>query len=456
MFDSKTQVSLKLILEDLTNKFSPMLNSIRVPLALLLSERQNKRHSTVDFLVDRISNLQFMLRALFSYKGKSRAFSVEPAKFVFVIDHNREPLIKVFIDLMEKIPDEDICIFTANKSVFRRLKRSEPYNVIYVNTLVNLRFKSIYYCREVMLEILQKDPAASHFDKFSIFAALLKVDAYQALYENLLSSDVKSVVTLCDANLHEQVVSRVANKKLVKTFTLQHGMINALWFPIVSDHFFVWNEHTKVVCQDQYGVDQSKMIVAGNPFFESKTQFKKKSDIFTITYIVTNWGEKENRELFKLFKKISYLDGIRLVVKLRPNPPFKMLAMYKSWMSELEKKKIDVRYKENIGEILDQSNLLVTFHSGVPVDAMAYGVPSVLLDIFEEIRLDELVVHYDDCAVVRNEKDYIDLIVKIVSDDSFYQSLVGETKIARDKYLSNKTKIEAIEFTRSKIVGHIY
>ena len=40
-----------------------------------------------------------------------------------------------------------------------------------------------------------------------------------------------------------------------------------------------------------------------------------------------------------------------------------------------------------------QTDLIVTFHSGVPVDAMAYNIPSILLDVFDDIDLKELMSH---------------------------------------------------------------
>ena len=444
---------LKRMLEQLSGRYSPVLNSIRVPLALMLSERRNKRHSKIDYLIGIVSNSLFLIRSFLL--NKIRANEMGPLKqdYVFVIDHNREPLIKVFLDLVRTIPSDDICILTVNRSIYERLSKDNVCNILYVEKLTDINLKDIKLSLEMLNGLAKIDPCMPIFDKFSIFVNLLKIICFERVYERILSNNVCSVVTLCDANLNEQVITRVGNKYDIGTYTLQHGMINMLWFPIVSKTFFVWNQHTKDICGQNYGVDPSQMVISGNPFIEAQNIRKRSNDLFTITYIVTNWGETENRILFKLFLKVSKFENIRLIVKIRPNPPAKMLSLYYSWMSKKERERIKVVSNKDIQDVLAETDLIVTFHSGVPVDAMAYNIPTILLDIFEEIDLKSLMSHYDDCIVVNTQEDYLNIANKMINDRDCYNGFVENVINCKEKYFPNMEKGDVLRLLNEKIVS---
>ena len=270
MFESETQLLLKMVLEQLSKKFSPIFNSLRVPLAISIGERKNKRRSKANYVAAAFSDSFFLVKSLLFNKIKGKNIKSVSQKFVFVIDHNREPFINLFLEILRAIPANDVCIFTINRSIYKRLIKDNVYKVIYINNLTNFNLKVVNSLRKVDSEIINIDRAMPIFDRISVFTDILKVVCYENFYEKILSNDICSVVTLCDANLHEQVITRVANKKCVSTYTLQHGMINMLWFPIVSNYFFVWNKHTKEICNKKYGVNDSQMIITGNPFIEAQ------------------------------------------------------------------------------------------------------------------------------------------------------------------------------------------
>jgi hypothetical protein len=452
MFESETQLLLKMVLEQLSKKFSPIFNSLRVPLAISIGERKNKRRSKANYVAAAFSDSFFLVKSLLFNKIKGKNIKSVSQKFVFVIDHNREPFINLFLEILRAIPANDVCIFTINRSIYKRLIKDNVYKVIYINNLTNFNLKVVNSLRKVDSEIINIDRAMPIFDRISVFTDILKVVCYENFYEKILSNDICSVVTLCDANLHEQVITRVANKKCVSTYTLQHGMINMLWFPIVSNYFFVWNKHTKEICNKKYGVNDSQMIITGNPFIEAQEIDRIQNNVFTITYIVTNWGEIENKKLFKIFLKISNIKNIKIIVKLRPNSPHQMLSLYNSWMSKTERDNIQIIYENDIKDVLSKTDLIVTFHSGVPVDAMAYNIPSILLDVFDYIDLKELIGHYDDCVVVNSVEDYIKIVSKIVRDKGFYNDLVKEVIISREKHFLNITKNDTIKLITNNII----
>jgi hypothetical protein len=447
MFQQKVQIQARKILENLSREFSPIFKCIRVPLILMLGERENRRLPISRRLVNVALDSIFLLKLLVRTKVKIE--KIEWAH-IFVIDHNRESHISFFLKMIERIPESNVCIITTSHSIYKRLNGSNFHKVIFINNFVKINIKEIQF----LLKVSHKIATITIVERLSIFIDLLRAASYEKIYKNILSNNNYSIVTLCDAHLHEQVITKVANKKNISTYTMQHGMPNKLWFPIVSDYFFIWSKHTKEVCNKKFSVSNSNMIISGNPYIYTQEVSRIQNNIFTITYIVTNWGEIENKKLFKMFIKISNIKNIKIIIKLRPNPSFEMLNLYRSWARKTECDNIQVIYKDSIHKVLSQTDLIVTFHSGVPVDAISYNVPSILLDIFEYIDLEELVDHFNDCIIVDNIEDYIGVVNKIVKEKDFYNALVKKVRGNREKYIHNMNGDDSIEFMVNTITKY--
>lgn len=453
MYDMETQSLVKKILEKLSLKFPAVYNSLRVPLAERIGERKNKRLSNIDHLRSIIIDCLFLINALILNKLKRRQLSPINKKYIFVIDHNRRPFIKLFLDIIKKLPKGDICVFTTSRKIYSRLNKEKMFQVVYIDNFVFGDLSEIKYAAKVYNEINKIDLEVTFFDRFSRFVNLLKIACYENSYEVILSGRTSTVVTLHDAQLHEQVIARVANKKNITTFTLQHGMINYLWFPLVSDYFFIWNDSTREICKSAYDIDTSKMIVTGNPFIKPKIIERIRNNIFTITYIVTNWGEVENKILFETFLKIQNINNIKIIIKLRPNAPRHLKGLYNSWIKNCEHVNIELLSDVDINDVLAQTDLIVAFSSGVAVDAMPYHIPSILLDIFDHICLSDLVGHYHDCIVVKTPEDYINIVGQIVDNKDLYSCHLQRVISVKDRYYIDAAEDEIIQLISSKIIG---
>tara|TARA_B100000575_G_C23050522_1_gene604739 strand:- start:854 stop:1246 length:393 start_codon:yes stop_codon:yes gene_type:complete len=126
-----------------------------------------------------------------------------------------------------------------------------------------------------------------------------------------------------------------------------------------------------------------------------------------------------------------------------------MLSLYKAWTESSKAKNVEIIYKEDINSVLAETDLVVTFHSGVPIEAMAYDVPSVLLDVFEYIDLKKLMGHYEDCLIVKKEEEFVELIKRIIEIPDYYDSLVNDVKTIKPKYFLEKKQSEVIHEVRS-------
>jgi hypothetical protein len=166
---------------------------------------------------------------------------------------------------------------------------------------------------------------------------------------------------------------------------------------------------------------------------------------FTVTYIVTNWDREKNERLIDFFLKIVDCGGVVTRIKLRPNSDNYAKAFYRSKARNFGPGRVLVE-DGPIEPVLASSDMIVTFHSGVAVEAFAYGVPVVLLDIFEDIDLREHVNHYEDCFPVLTEPEYIRFVQKAVHDPSFYAMLEKKVAIVQEKYAAGNSADLACDF----------
>jgi len=359
-------------------------------------------------------------------------------QYIFVIDHNRKNFIFPFKDLIHKIYPEKVTVVSTNKNIINAF-HNENSNIqtICVDNLINFNYR--YFVKALIgIKEIKKIVDINVLEKFELFYYLYKISFYKYYYNKYLNTSIRSITTICDAHYHEHVISKIAHKKNINTITLQHAASpGPLWFPIASKYFLVWNRHALKVSVEKYKETKSIILIIGNPFSKDneKINWKRVSTRkFTVTYIVTNWGAKESEILFNCFMKINSLTDIDIIIKLRPNTSKTMLLKYRNWIKKYSNKNIRVVYKDSVEEILKKSSVIVTYHSTVPEQAILLGIPSIILDIFDYIDLKNIINHYDDCLIAKNENDYLELIRKLKDDKIFYNETVNKLNKINDKY----------------------
>jgi len=137
---------------------------------------------------------------------------------------------------------------------------------------------------------------------------------------------------------------------------------------------------------------------------------------------------------------------------LRPNASRKMIYEYASWLKKKNISSNIILGNISIEEVLENSDLIVTYHSGVPKEAMLYGVPSIILDIFQYINLKNLITHYEDVVVVHSKDEFLSEVLKILSNRQYYNDLSKNTLNNSKKYFYTKSKKESISLVADKIL----
>jgi hypothetical protein len=263
------------------------------------------------------------------------------------------------------------------------------------------------------------------------------------------------VVTLCDAHPHENAITCAAIGKGISTFTNQHGMVGDLFAPVMSDRIFVWGDVSKNELIE-IGVDQAKVIVTGKvelvpaPKTESIRQPRNTSALcrrhgfdpsrITIAYFATNWGDDENIELLKVFCSIFFLP-VNVLVRPRPGATRREIDEYRERVVRFSHEavaKIVVSNKDELREVFQGIDVVVTCHSGCIVEAMPYSVAGVVLDLFQYMNLSASLPHYLDAVVCHDTAALLFNIRNMVGNDDYLAKLKQKAFVSHTKYFSNQ------------------
>jgi hypothetical protein len=438
---------LKKVLNNVSYNGIPLFNAIKIPLEPAFRNNNFNKNR----IILTIRGLLSFIRNIFTVYNCLDKTLFEK-KFLIIVDHNRVNHIELARVVSTGFLPEEVGFITKNKFVFKKLQ-TEITQVGYVRRKfffpsisfrhLEHQFQSFRLIYPIKVEI--------HI-KILILNFILSAYKHIDLYERLLNNTQKAVVTVCDALMNEHIITSVAKKKGIKTYTLQHGMVGETFVPVVSDYIFVWGDISKNELIE-LGVPEKKVIVSGKPLLKRKVEncLSRKQEIrrnFTrkynlnplspvVIYFATNWGDKENRGLIKTFSSIMNLE-ISTIIKLRPGHGEKEKSQYKEWLSEIVPG-INPLFitEEDVFEIFTAVDLLVTSYSGAPVEALAFGTASVILDIYDYMELPKILPHYHDCLIVKDEKSLKQLISRLLDEGGYSETLEEKAKVSAIKYFGN-------------------
>lgn len=368
---------------------------------------------------------------------------------VFVIDHNRPVLLEMSMEVFREFSDLKSALCTTDANIASKLRDQFAQTVIAPESA-----RQIFGGKEHWNSLWQFVRAARKLNAYlllSMVQSLVRSMQYVDFYRQLLAEGrPKAIVTLCDLHNHEFAVTSVANELGIHTYTLQHGM--APDAPVISERIFVWGEVSRRELM-KLGVAESKIVISGrlqldnivNSYLPRKNEvraafveeygFDPKKPI--VVYFATNWGERENRGLFKCFSSILDQD-VSILVKLRPNFGEVQRIQYQRWLQEWGARRVPIVIEEDIYRIFTACDLLVTCHSGAAVEAMPFETVSVILDIFPEMNLSRLLPHYQDCVVVHSSQELDAFVDRICADPEYLISLKRQSMAKAGEYYANQ------------------
>lgn len=389
---------------------------------------------------------------------------------IFLIDHNVSSFIQMQESVLNKFDPNSVMIITENEHLYNRFKNTYAGRVFYAERFVQASAPTMFHFRAAYQLLQRFKVSGSDGLTLKLNGALAFIRGMRLIdsYGRFLTCDShKAVVTLNDVQFHEYLITNVANQKGISTFTLQHGIVDALHTPVSSDRIFVWGDATKRELI-KYKVIDHKVVVSGRPGLDNilreyanrsqniKREFLEKynevRDRLIVTLIAGLRGPTEERELLRCFLSIRKQD-VFLVVKLKSGAEVSQTKEYLGWISEFSKgDKVCVFINEDLYEILAVTDILATFASSVAVEALPFSVICILLDLFKNIDLRNSVPHYDDCQVVHNEREFQELIYRIMTDRHYFSLLKEESYKNSKKHFANSVETSASQFIHDYIM----
>jgi hypothetical protein len=437
MFIKEAIILAESTIDKLSQRFLFDFSSLRMTLIVLINNKINHKLSKKDILRNSLKNIIEIIHIIFfTRKTSIKCFS---RKYIFVVDHYRDSFFLMFDDLINRFEQNETIVVTTDYKIYRKIKNTYGWNVLFINSHSLISIKDIRFALKASNLIFSQNITYSFFEKIIVIGNVLKMLSYDSFYENKLVN-ASGVIALTNTQLSEYLAIRYANLRSVDTFTIQHGIANYSDFPIISNIYFIWNEKTKEICINEYQTPSNRLRISGNALIDNSSIKHIDSKKFTISYIATNYGKKENKQLFTMFTQIKHLNNIRIIIKLRPNSSKDIVRLYENWVFKHKLKNFEIVINEPIERVLQASDLLVTFTSGVPIDALYFNVPSIILDIFRHINLKNLINHYDDFIVVKDRSEYLDMVAAFINNKiksthlvalhNYTHSLIGKESIS--------------------------
>ncbi len=448
----------------------PLFLATRMSILLMLRDRllrsdRNPLLERVRLLLWCIRELAVLFRwrrtaaELYNGRGSRR-------KWLFVIDHDSVAFLEMQLALVREFDPSEVVVVTQDEQIYRRLRGdlNEIHLVRRLQQQVPIRWQHVKTAFEITARAELVRPRAVLF-RPQLWLAAVRTMKLIDFYERALDlKRIAGTVTLSDTHNHEFVVSNVANKNRLQTCTLQHGLMDIPDTPISAKRIFVWGESTREILL-RLGVSEDKIDVAGRPGLDDELRrhsadgpeiraefcrtYGLTPDRLMVTYFASNWGPEENRGLFDCFADICDLN-VSPVVKLKSNAGEAMIQTYQAWLRERKSTaRVPIVTAESPWQCFQVSDVVITCHSTVGMEALAFGVIVVLLEKYPYMDLAVMLPHYADAIIVNNGSELRTLVERLVSDRAYADALRKRSRERSRRHFAN-----SIEWDASRHIAH--
>ncbi len=217
------------------------------------------------------------------------------------------------------------------------------------------------------------------------------------------------IVSATEMHPHERLVFTRAKTRTISTILIQHGVTDqtiknqVVNTPSIASHVFVWGEHAKRYFL-KHGVPEQRVTVTGSPALTSLFHSLKRPSRETIltpfalpnrAFILFS-GQHFDREkntalctlMLEAYKRFSSMTQEPPALLITPHPaksPYSTVSFYTNLVEKhdlnLEGNVFVRSAKNQIGELLEMADLLITSSSTLHVEAAIKGIPVILLNI---------------------------------------------------------------------------
>lgn len=374
-------------------------------------------------LLARFHKIPFIKRREFiKTKSKLRIDRKKPSVLILGFDQTYYGRLENIVKELKKDGNFQIISLSTDKKIQEKLEKDKVNHVSFGDFLNKKERKKLKQTRKILskrLKKIQKDKRIKNlFDykginlwnylKNDIKYLLLGQFLWQLYYikavENLVKTfNIKTMVSIDDWIPICRSIIFAGKRYNIPSLTIQPGVLAATggfcYVPIIADKFAAWGKITKEE-MIKWGANPKKIEITGNPRFirpekknnmELRQKFRLDKDKYLI-FLATECLE-EYGKVFGEKEKIIYLRNLKealdknknyqLIIKLHPRED---LSFYKTVLPKLGLKAIVVK-DENLHDIINMSDILMTGFSTVVSDALIIEKPVVILNFLNRTEV---------------------------------------------------------------------
>ena len=254
-----------------------------------------------------------------------------------------------------------------------------------------------------------------------LFAQLLHVAQAKRLIRALQPT---CVVTEYDRNGTAACLVLAARKAGIPTVTLIHGIVNPDYgyTPLLADIALCWGEQHREKLMEG-GTPPERLAIAGNPRLKEKTPLRRE------TPQKTECGQEKPTILFAsqaldAEKRHGFMDAFcQVAARLYNSADFRVrlhpsekTEFYQEEQQKYPFVKIESCHGSSVEDSIAAADYVVTWGSGFGYDALVYGTPVILFNLFnEESKHVNDLIQKAKCPVATSPMQLAELITGLLS-----------------------------------------
>ncbi len=309
------------------------------------------------------------------------------------------------------------------------------------------------FLKSSRLLLKNKDRLKLSKEELIFFLAQLLIQLRSvSFWHNYFSKSItkpKCIITEFDRNSVSSALVLSARNYNITTITLTHGVICDYGFtPLLADFIFCWGKFQQNQLIDQ-GVSSKRILITGNPMIKLFKQNNTSTSELIVCFAIS--PEILNRSMIGIFiSAIEKFQQITGMIKLHPTLHKKDY----SWINELSPKVILKDYTEiSNSELFMKIDLLLIHQSGIANEALASGIPVVVIEpggVDSVSELQEELINSAGCRVAYNGEGLASVFSDFVADPELFKIRV-KTKSRR--YLESLFETTGEESIQAMIAG---
>lgn len=296
-------------------------------------------------------------------------------------------------------------------------------NIVNIYTLGDILKTFIFFIKNMShLTKIYKNYKFTRHERFFLhvvlYSTLLKLLTFKKFLKNQKS--VKLIGGDYDRGDNTGTFFSVAASLGIKTFTLQHGVINPPfgYSPLIADEIWVWGKMARLQLI-KMGVDEKQIKITGTPIVHDliiskelrehaldKYKLKQGKTIVLALSLPNKYNDMKLVEFLAEIKNIYGTSIDNILVKIHPARNYNDYA----WINEDYNIQI-LPHNISYGDFMNIVDVLLAHNSGIAIEALYYGKKVGILDILDESLGNGLELNkYFNVPLIKSSNDFRKLL----------------------------------------------